>query len=109
MGATTSATFESATQKLARSFVPHNSISKLRRGAFTYATSRIDKIAASPTSNRKTMLRLIVFRPPGHRYARLEISFAGHASAAQLRLAATQRYPLRKISVIPGILEIQTS
>jgi hypothetical protein len=42
-------------------------------------------------------------------YARRDISFAGQLAAAHLRFAATQRYPLRRISIIPGILEIHTS
>src|SRR5712692_1242025 len=69
----------------------------------------MDKNAASPISDRKAMVRLIVVGPPCNLYAPLEISFAGHASAAQLRLAATQRYPLLRISIIPGIFEIHNS
>src|SRR5258708_6431106 len=46
---------------------------------------------------------------PASIYAPFEVSEAGHVTAAQLRLAATHRYPLRKISIIPGIFEIHRS
>src|SRR5882672_12770117 len=42
-------------------------------------------------------------------YVRFEASDVGHASAAQLRWAAIDRYPLRRISIIPGIFEIHRS
>src|SRR6267142_1615058 len=42
-------------------------------------------------------------------YVRFEASDVGHASAAQLRWAAIDRYPLRKISIIPGIFEIHSN
>src|SRR5258706_12528542 len=47
--------------------------------------------------------------PPFTFYARRETSFAGQLAAAHLRFSAIQRYPLRRISIIPGILEIHTS
>src|SRR5437016_55680 len=46
---------------------------------------------------------------PFQLYTRFEVSDAGQVSAAQLRLAATHLYPLRRISIIPGIFEIHTS
>src|SRR5215472_1980231 len=39
----------------------------------------------------------------------LELWSAGHCAVAQLRFAATQRYPLRRISMAPGIFENHTS
>src|SRR5215472_148469 len=41
--------------------------------------------------------------------AHFELCSAGHCAAAHLRFAATQKYPLRKTSIIPGIFETQTS
>src|SRR5713226_281165 len=69
----------------------------------------MDKNAASPISDRKTMVRLIVVGPPFALYARRDISFAGQLAAAHLRFAAIHRYPLRRISIIPGIFEIHRS
>src|SRR6266481_2349172 len=42
-------------------------------------------------------------------YVRFEASDVGDPSAAQLRWAAIERYPLRKIPIIPGILEIHSN
>src|SRR6266478_6631734 len=47
--------------------------------------------------------------PPSALYARRDTSFAGQLAAAHLRFTAIHRYPLRRISIIPGILEIHSS
>src|SRR6267143_7315107 len=49
------------------------------------------------------------YLPPSALYTRRDVPLAGQDTAAQLRLAATHRYPLRKISIIPGIFEIHSS
>src|SRR6267378_2459908 len=49
------------------------------------------------------------YLPPSALYTRRDVPLAGQETAAQLRLAATHRYPLRKISIIPGIFEIHRS
>src|SRR6267378_4551456 len=49
------------------------------------------------------------YLPPSALYTRRDVPLAGQETAAQLRLAATHRYPLRKISIIPGIFEIHSS
>src|SRR5882672_8687292 len=45
----------------------------------------------------------------GARYTRGEIWSAGQETATQLRRPAIQRYPLRKTSIIPGILDTQSN
>src|SRR6266436_3795342 len=49
------------------------------------------------------------YLPPSALYTRRDVPPAGQETAAQLRLAATHLYPLRKISIIPGIFEIHDS
>src|SRR6267378_1259099 len=49
------------------------------------------------------------YLPPSALYTRRDVPPAEQESAAQLRLAATQRYPLCRISIIPGIFEIHSS
>src|SRR5882672_11429123 len=49
------------------------------------------------------------YLPPSALYTRRDVPPAEQETATQLRLAATHRYPLRKISIIPGIFEIHSS